>query len=704
MMKDLLRVDQQLREDQVSVVPIPGISQKVIDRKVVRPWHPLPNIKDFVIEIRPFDWLTSLFGFLRRQPTKTTMYTWLNGKPNLYVDYMFRRLRKAVLAGDKVGAQNAIWILMTSSSYQVVGINHVMRNWHRKLTWKEVRILAKQVHKLAKRRATNIDFARAYIPKNATSKDMRPLGVPTPAWRVYLHMYNNCLVEWRQVTEPGNQHAYLPGRGVITAWRDLTKMLNKPHIFEADFKGFFDKVRHDGIEMILYNQLRLPFSETEFILALNKSLVKLQQVDKVKEKDRDYALKADGSPNPQARPPLHHRIQEIGWDRETIHIEYLPDRLYLEQAKLKKKEGVPQGAPTSCSLATLVLRFLNHLDVILYADDVIYFPKTSNCDPVKDLTFWCWGLFVHEEKSRWIKKDGVWLVDSFKFLGLRYFPGLSRVANTMQFLQCLLLMLAFDLCLGYLICTPLYVLWEIFFQNSAEWERFEADTRNGAKLKFTFRESFLSYLAIAREILLENPYMQEKWNEKSLTEWLLHNFSLWEGLKSKAKLLFATTKRSEEDKAKSIKFWEDHLVRVRARAKDPDGKYNEQDIRKAKAILKYEKSRVGVDNPLTGYFLSRMQTDSWHISVKQNFKLRYISGSWVDTQWMAYAWEWILPSNKLTVFIASSFACHALVNEIRDMKKGQPRIRWVQTNRLKNLSSHELELLKILVMFRDNVG
>jgi len=108
MMKDLLRVDQQLREDRVSVVPIPGVSKRTIDYNKVRPWHPLPNIKDFVIEIRPFDWLTSLFGFKRRQPTKITMYTWLNGKPNSYVDYMFDRLKKSVLAGDKVGAQKAI--------------------------------------------------------------------------------------------------------------------------------------------------------------------------------------------------------------------------------------------------------------------------------------------------------------------------------------------------------------------------------------------------------------------------------------------------------------------------------------------------------------------------------------------------------------------------------------------------------------------
>lgn len=67
---------------------------------------------------------------------------------------------------------------MKSTAYQVAGINHVMKNWHRKLSFKEVRILAKEVHKLAKRRADDIQFARAYIPKG---ESWRPLGVPTPA-------------------------------------------------------------------------------------------------------------------------------------------------------------------------------------------------------------------------------------------------------------------------------------------------------------------------------------------------------------------------------------------------------------------------------------------------------------------------------------------------------------------------------------------
>jgi hypothetical protein len=67
----------------------------------------------------------------------------------------------------------------------------------------------------------------------------------------------------------------------------------------------------------------------------------------------------------------------------------------------EKNKGVPQGAPTSCSLATLALRRFERIyDIICYADDVIYFPKSSDCDPAYDLTDERWGLIVNKSKSR----------------------------------------------------------------------------------------------------------------------------------------------------------------------------------------------------------------------------------------------------------------------------------------------------------------
>jgi hypothetical protein len=90
---------------------------------------------------------------------------------------------------------------------------------------------------------------------------------------------------------------------------------------------------------------------------------------------------------------------------------------------ITKDKGVPQGAPTSCSLATLSLRYLEKLyKILFYADDVIYFPKDPNADHVRALSDFNRGLIVHEGKSKLVKRNHEWLTDSIKFLGFRYYP------------------------------------------------------------------------------------------------------------------------------------------------------------------------------------------------------------------------------------------------------------------------------------------
>lgn len=81
---------------------------------------------------------------------------------------------------------------MNSSAYQVAALNHVVTNWHRKDSLRDIKKVMIQVRKLVKQQATKIDFKRTYL--HEVSK-IRPLGVPSMSWRIYLHMFNNCLVE-----------------------------------------------------------------------------------------------------------------------------------------------------------------------------------------------------------------------------------------------------------------------------------------------------------------------------------------------------------------------------------------------------------------------------------------------------------------------------------------------------------------------------
>lgn len=58
----------------------------------------------------------------------------------------------------------------------------------------------------------------------------------------------------------------------------------------------------------------------------------------------------------------------------------------------------------------------------VYADDILLFPKSSSENPEDILSRPADGLVLKPKGCRWIKRDGVWLVDSFKYLGIRYYP------------------------------------------------------------------------------------------------------------------------------------------------------------------------------------------------------------------------------------------------------------------------------------------
>lgn len=67
----------------------------------------------------------------------------------------------------------------------------------------------------------------------------------------------------------------------------------------------------------------------------------------------------------------------------------------------EKSVGVPQGAPTSCSLATLALRPLeSSINCVLYADDGVYAPVSSDVDPAEVVSLPRFGVSANPKKIR----------------------------------------------------------------------------------------------------------------------------------------------------------------------------------------------------------------------------------------------------------------------------------------------------------------
>lgn len=63
-------------------------------------------------------------------------------------------------------------------------------------------------------------------------------------------------------------------------------LLDRPNLFEADFKGFFDNVKHSAIVMEL-KKMGFPDSEASFVRVLNQSVVDLPEVLRAKERSVD---------------------------------------------------------------------------------------------------------------------------------------------------------------------------------------------------------------------------------------------------------------------------------------------------------------------------------------------------------------------------------------------------------------------------------
>jgi len=435
-----------------------GMKCKHYDRM---PHHPLPNCVRYENETSKLDMIGALFGKAKRQDKGVrTMWNGRNIRANRYVEYRLNQIGHYRDRGQNRYYWRHALKLLESPAFQVMAFNYVCHNWHREMSLGEAKKIQNNVKDLVEDLKIEINMRRVYI-KKANGK-WRPLGVPTKAWRVYLHMLNVLVVWFRMGSDP-HQHAYKPKSGVHTAWKDLLERVENPNIYEFDLESFFPSVSLRGMRDILIQELGMPEIVAGLLLEINRSITKLSKEDKLPEwSDRQVLLNTSGDPNPNLPLDIQRLIIEVqsfsnisADQTEAALKEVLP-----EGWSVYKDTGVPQGSAISCGLATVNLHYIWKTlgdQLLMYADDGLVFPRDNQSVKVEDLDR---GIKQNQSKSGWVKRNGEWK-KPLKFLGLEYVPATKE-----------------------------------------EPSKIRANTRNGSQKEYTLDKMFLVYLLNERDLLM----------------------------------------------------------------------------------------------------------------------------------------------------------------------------------------------------------
>lgn len=641
------------------------------------PGRLLPAVRNFRIELGKEDALFKAFKMRLKEGGKLKFETYSpNIHINRYVWHMVGRMHAAMLLKDF----NKFWkiakMLMNSRAYTICCTNHTLKGWHRKYSYGKVKKIVRKVEYLATPFywPGEAQLRRAYIPKMVADKDSplgvrikgwRPLGVPSPEWRIYMHMFQNILTMWLGPHITENNHGFLPGKGVLTAWQQImNEALTSDYIYEYDLKNFFGQISLDFIHdtMIAYGMT--PRVARDF-RRINRSLTSLEpnpMADRAPEPERDVRYRDDGQRNPSnptAQHPMFARVLDLFNQASSMFQRkkmstYIPDRgAKLETSlggKLQqptcrslregvKKAGVPQGLPTSPILSIAAfnraMTSMTRNSCVAYADDFIkYGPykesvligaPLSSCSPTTGVRWtidskgnWSWrqtaptsieqlmakaNIEVNWEKSAAVKEAGVWL-KPLRFLGMEY-DGNKQI--------------------------------------------FRAATRSGASLEFTDLQSVQAYLHNLRDHRDRTQFGSgDAWGLKLSME------NAFRGMSGQAALKLA---QALYRKTPGEPSWQDLHPNLLKQLGSKDFKFSWENLFKSKAY---------------GYFMSRMQCDSWDQAIEQNFDYTFKAGSWADWRGPKFCdWAGI---GKVDIFNSSSFAAACLMQDLNHEDLGRQRV------------------------------
>ncbi len=216
------------------------------------------------------------------------------------------------------------------------------------------------------------EIRRVHIPKPGTN-ETRPLGIPTVRDRIVQAAVVNVIEPIFEKDFAEHSYGFRPGRGCKDALRRVNQLLKAGyvHVVDADLKGYFDSIPHDG---------------------------------------------------------LMKRLQEKIADGSVLSLieAFLKTGIVEEAATWTPQSGAPQGAVLSPLLSNVYLDPLDHLvarsgfEMVRYADDFVILCRTgAEAHRALELVRqWVGdsGLTLHPTKTRIVDSRS----ESFEFLGYEF--------------------------------------------------------------------------------------------------------------------------------------------------------------------------------------------------------------------------------------------------------------------------------------------
>lgn len=110
-----------------------------------------------------------------------------------------------------------------------------------------------------------------------------------------LHMHSVFLTHFLKDKLYKSQHAYIPGKGTTTAWKDLlNKVDNYKYIYEIDLKQCFPNIQGEWITYEL-GKMGVPEEYVNYLEGLNHSTAKnTDEYVERRKKDASEKLERDG--------------------------------------------------------------------------------------------------------------------------------------------------------------------------------------------------------------------------------------------------------------------------------------------------------------------------------------------------------------------------------------------------------------------------